>query len=151
MKDGAHQKHGLKPNPYPESELQRTLPVADPKTHNKVSDYEGDDKVLRKLADELPSRRPDIGHCGRVDGAHFEICRAEQKRTYQSAPSTNATTTATMTAQKFILFMSYVPLDTSKIRRLEPRLWSPRGTTEVVPFQNLWRDLRFVRKDAGLP
>jgi hypothetical protein len=26
MKDGAHQKHGLKPKPDPESELQRTLP-----------------------------------------------------------------------------------------------------------------------------
>ena len=29
MKDGAHQKHCLKPNPDPESELQRTLLVAE--------------------------------------------------------------------------------------------------------------------------
>ena len=26
MKDGAHQKHGLKPNPDPDSKLQRALP-----------------------------------------------------------------------------------------------------------------------------
>ena len=81
MKDGAHQKHGLKPNPDPESKLQRTLPVADAKTHDKVSDHEGDDKILGKLTDELPSRRPHIGNGGRVHGAHFEICLAEQKRT----------------------------------------------------------------------
>ncbi len=32
MKDGAHQKHGLKPNPHPESKLHHALPFADPKT-----------------------------------------------------------------------------------------------------------------------
>src|SRR5216684_4316894 len=43
MKDGAHQKHGLKPNPHPESKPQRTLPVAHPKTHDKVREHKRDD------------------------------------------------------------------------------------------------------------
>src|SRR6266849_10538750 len=57
MKDGAHQQHGLKPEPQPESELQRNLPVGDAKKHDKVREHKGDDEVLNKLAEQLAYRR----------------------------------------------------------------------------------------------
>jgi len=54
MKDGTHQKHSLKPDPDNESKLQRALPVTYLKTHNKVGDHKGDDKVLGKLRRQAP-------------------------------------------------------------------------------------------------
>ena len=57
MEDGSHQEHGLETNPHPKSELQRALPVANPKTRDKMREHKGDDDILNKLADQLPDTR----------------------------------------------------------------------------------------------
>jgi hypothetical protein len=89
----------LKPDPHPDSKLHRTLPVADPKTHDKVRKHKGDDRFLANS----PSTSPAGGLISAVAPGFMPrtsiYALPNNRGLYHTAPTTKAATAATTTAR----------------------------------------------------